>query len=543
MATWYKYSTNKGTFYGTWSPTSFAKSHPGTKVTGRATISESQAYSALKAAGYSTTQLKSWGLSAPAPAKKAAPKVAAPKPSTTTPVAPTGVVPPIQTSPTLATPSITQIAPPAPATPRLEDLAPKPITPTPPVTPNLPATPPSPALPGIVTPTPAPAPAGPTTPRSPLTVGPAEPPVPAPLEAPLAPLAPSTSPAGTPPVPGLTPISLGETPPSLAGYPSPTTAMDLANQQNITQASGQYEALNPYAQGVNEYVAALQRMQSPIDIYQGLANSQGLTQQSEAVKRLREETNKVSDLLGSLGEDIMSRTRGLDVSEAQRNRIQAFEQEPLAKQYGTYSTNLSRGEQALAETRGQVGSLAEYAIQGEKQKLQPYEANIEGLKYIGGVEMDAVSDRLAREQSGFSADREMQYNLVMDQLNRNRTLSDRDWEMARQLEAEEREYSRQKALLRLDASLNPPSSGGGGSLTAWQLAEIEANKKADAAAKRDKLFEVGRTLIPAYGWTSADGGKWGPAWNILKAQFPSFSNAEIDAALGIPGGFSAGPWR
>jgi hypothetical protein len=61
------------------------------------------------------------------------------------------------------------------------------------------------------------------------------------------------------------------------------------------------------------------------------------------------------------------------------------------------------------------------------------------------LRINAISDRFARELTGFSADRELGLTTLMDKLKRERELSDQEWTRAQQLADEERAYQRQKA--------------------------------------------------------------------------------------------------
>lgn len=329
-------------------------------------------------------------------------------------------------------------------------------------------------------------------------------------------------------------------PPTLADLGPSATQFTEAQSRTQTEETGRI--LEPYRQGLGEYVEALGRQASPLDLYRQFEEEAGVPGLRRTVEGLRGEVFKVEDLLSTLEKDIMARTERLDVSEAARRRIEAFEGEPLREQLTGLTTGLGREETVLSEAMGRAGMLTGYGVEAERQKLAPYTAKLEGEKYIGGIEIGTLSDRLAREMTGFTEDRQAQLELIMDKVTRGRQLSDREWQQARDLEAEAREFERQKQIIRLEASTRASSEN---RITPYQQAQLDLAREELGQGRQNTLSDTARSYIPDGGWTAYDQPTWASSWNSLKAQFPEASNANIDAALGIAGGSYAAeaPWN
>lgn len=187
-------------------------------------------------------------------------------------------------------------------------------------------------------------------------------------------------------------------------------------------------------------------------LYNRLQNEAGIPGLSEAAQGFKNEIYKVKDRLDRLGEDVTARTSGTLTTEAQRNRLQTAEAEPL-------QTNLSRLGTGLAPISDMLSSATQSVSTQMGLQTDQQERELEPVK----LRINAISDKFAREITGFTSNRELELTGVLDKLKRDRELSDRDWELAQTLAAEERAFSRQKALaaLQMDTSY----LGGGNTTT------------------------------------------------------------------------------
>lgn len=183
------------------------------------------------------------------------------------------------------------------------------------------------------------------------------------------------------------------------------------------------------------------------DMYGRVRNDLGIPGLSESFQSVQGEIYNVKNILDRLDENVTSRALGTNMTEAQRQRLVAAEGGELRNQLGRLGTGLEPIAQALSAAQGEMSTLLQLGIQDQDRALEPVKMRI-----------NALSDRFAREMTGFSENKQTQLDALVDKIERERFLSDREWELAQQLAAEEREFARQKQL----ASMRGGSGGGGG---------------------------------------------------------------------------------
>ena len=111
----------------------------------------------------------------------------------------------------------------------------------------------------------------------------------------------------------------------------------------------------------------------------------------------------------------------------------AAEQAPLSRQIGTFSRSLGVSSQNLNMALGNVGRRMGFAQNQQERDLQPFK-----------LKLQMVSDQSARAITGFTADRQSKLDLMLNRLNRQEQLTDRDWKEATDLAKEERTYKRER---------------------------------------------------------------------------------------------------
>jgi len=203
---------------------------------------------------------------------------------------------------------------------------------------------------------------------------------------------------------------------------------DLLNQQNQTQQS----AFDKYSQ-------AISGQESLTSAYDRLKNDLKIPELQQTSSAIQSEIFKVKNLLNNLDQNVTDRTRGTLTTEAQRQRMGAYEAQPLQKNLGTLSTSLEPIMQNLSGANQQVQTLLQLQRSDQDRQLKPLE-----------MQINSLSDRFARELTGFSASKTTELNALVDNINRERELSDREWQRVQQLAQEEREFSRQKQLATME---------------------------------------------------------------------------------------------
>lgn len=169
-------------------------------------------------------------------------------------------------------------------------------------------------------------------------------------------------------------------------------------------------------------------------LYSRLQTQAGIPELSGQAQAFKDQIYKTKDQLDRLGEDVVARTTGYNVSDAQRRRLETAESEPLTTNLARLGTGLAPVADMLSSAQQSVSTQLGLETEQQNRELEPVKLRI-----------DAISDRFARELTGFNADRELQLTSILDKLKRDRELSDREWQAAQDLAAEERAYARQKA--------------------------------------------------------------------------------------------------
>ena len=187
-------------------------------------------------------------------------------------------------------------------------------------------------------------------------------------------------------------------------------------------------------------------------LYNRLQTEAGIPELGQQAQTFKNEIYKTKGLLDRLQEDITTRTKGTLTNEAQVNRLNAYEGGNLRTQLGRLGTGLEPVADMLRSANESVGTQLTLNTQQQDREL-------EGVK----LRINSISDRFAREISGYSMERESTLDGLLDKLQRERVLADRDWQLAQQLAAEERDFSRQKSLA--SQQLAGSGLGGGGSTT------------------------------------------------------------------------------
>jgi len=171
----------------------------------------------------------------------------------------------------------------------------------------------------------------------------------------------------------------------------------------------------------SEYETRLGGQEKLSNAFKRLSNETGLTDYSQKVGNIR-------DRLDRLDGDVTARTTGTFTTEGQRSRTIGAEAKPLEDDLGRFSF-------AKAEASNLVNNQLNFLSQDQQNELK-------------GVQnrMSQFSERAAREITGYTTAKTNELNLLLNKMQREQSLSDREYARAEQLASEEREFSRQKSL-------------------------------------------------------------------------------------------------
>ena len=191
---------------------------------------------------------------------------------------------------------------------------------------------------------------------------------------------------------------------------------------------GQFASEDP---ALTDLVTKMMAREKPLDIYSRLETEAGLPELKGVSSSLSKEIASIEDYLTQIEPDVSARTRESLVTEAQRRGMVAEGRRPFLEKLGTVGTALGRISGRISEAERGIGTKVGLAMQGQQQELEPLQ-----LRYTTMV------DRNARMTTGFTADRQTKLDVLFDKLNRQRQLSDMEWQQASQLASEERQYTK-----------------------------------------------------------------------------------------------------
>lgn len=198
---------------------------------------------------------------------------------------------------------------------------------------------------------------------------------------------------------------------------------------------------------LNQLLMAMRSRENPLDIYSRLESEAGLPQLRATSTSLSKEIAGIEDYLDMIEPDISARTGQSMVTEAQRRGMVGAAKEPWMQKLTKLGTSLGRVQGGISEAMQGISTKTGLAIQGQQMDIEPYQ-----LAY------QTLVDRNARKLTGFTEDRQTQLDVLWDKLNRERYLSDREWELANSLAAEERQYK--QSLQQAAASAGAKLTGG-----------------------------------------------------------------------------------
>ncbi|UOF78697.1 hypothetical protein [Caudoviricetes sp.] len=178
-------------------------------------------------------------------------------------------------------------------------------------------------------------------------------------------------------------------------------------------------------------------------LYRRLQGEAGIPELSQQAQAFKNEIFRVKGLLDRLDEDVTTRTMGTYTNEAMRRRISASEGDEMRTTLGRLGTGLEPVAEMLKSAQGDVSTMLQLNAQQQDKEMQPLVMRI-----------NALGDRFAREMTGFSNEKQASLTAILDKLERDRFLSDRDWDLAQKLAAEERDFSRQKQLVTMQIAAN-----------------------------------------------------------------------------------------
>jgi hypothetical protein len=189
---------------------------------------------------------------------------------------------------------------------------------------------------------------------------------------------------------------------------------DLQNfvNSNNSQVQGLIDSQNQRQDGLfGQYKAAVAGQEKLPDLYGRLQKEAGIPEISNQLKVYKDQIYRTKDLLDKLDGDITSRTQGTLTTEAMRDRMIASEGQGLNTTLSRLGTGMAPLSDQLTAAQGQLSTLLPLYEQQQERELDP-------LK----LQINSMSDRFAREISGFTMQRENTLNMIMSNIQNGRAV-------------------------------------------------------------------------------------------------------------------------
>lgn len=242
---------------------------------------------------------------------------------------------------------------------------------------------------------------------------------------------------------------------------------------------------------IDEYAKIRGSQESLTSVYDRYAKEAGLGDLRGGINAFTTESSKVKALLDSLDQDVNSRTTGSFTTEAQRNRMKAAEGDTLRTSLSRLASGLDPLVQAYGLASQDIGARVNLTSQDQDRALEATRMRFEVLP-----------DQFAREITGFNQSKQQELGTLMDKIQYERDITQREWERAQQLAAEEREFARQKQLMQYKAQLDMQGNQFQASLAERiqnALNPKPANRIAGGGAVENFMLDAG---LDKYNWNN-----------------------------------------
>lgn len=174
----------------------------------------------------------------------------------------------------------------------------------------------------------------------------------------------------------------------------------------------------------------------------------GIPEAQNTFLGLNQSVNNLASTLNNLPNQIENETRGFDVNQAQLGRITESRGVPLRQNLGEMSRNLGVAGTNLNALNETLAKRLGFAAADQEKALKPFE-----------LEASMLSDRLAREATGFSQDNQREFELLLNKIQNDQQMTMTEMLRANELADAETAFNREKDLIayRNSYDVNPES--------------------------------------------------------------------------------------
>lgn len=222
---------------------------------------------------------------------------------------------------------------------------------------------------------------------------------------------------------------------------------DIFEEDRKKQERAEREAAERRSALTRQYMGAQQALiermkslESPEVALDRFSEEEGLNEAVGVTKGLREQIDRINKTLKRLDEDVTARSMQSGLTEAQRQRLVTSEANPLREQLSEVSAGLGSAVANVQDIRGTISQkLAAFAM-GQEQSLEPLRQAVSAAGSMVDFELPFIADKLARDVSRYTAERQSRLDQLLDSFQRGQDLDDAQLVEASQLAREEAGY-------------------------------------------------------------------------------------------------------
>lgn len=183
----------------------------------------------------------------------------------------------------------------------------------------------------------------------------------------------------------------------------PSARAEVEKQAGIfeTTVSGLQEPLRGAQEDV---IGALQGRSNLEDFFNKLREDRGVTGAEGLIRSLQQQAIDVEGLIGDLPGGLLERTKGLPVTEAQRQAVQAKEMAPLVDQLNKLLLGAERERSGLDVINAAIEQALGIRVTQEERDLEPFERGLGFAEEEFTVGVGVAEKRLANMLEGAGID-------------------------------------------------------------------------------------------------------------------------------------------
>ena len=218
----------------------------------------------------------------------------------------------------------------------------------------------------------------------------------------------------------------------------------LIQQMGATPQSASAEATE--ADYLSRYTSAIGAQPTAQDVYSRLSSEQGLAPAQSLYSGLQKRALDVEGQLQGLPEQMSGETRGFDVNATQRAKMEAMRGSDLTNDLTQTARAASRAGIDTQSIQGNIANLMGLEMGQQEKELVPF-----------GVEATMISERLARDFSSYTMDKQFEFETMIAELNQGYAVDNAKLAQMNQLAQMENAYEDKLAYYQATGG----NSGGG----------------------------------------------------------------------------------